>query len=37
LHLANLCREVVLDDLEGEIDRILLGGQKGRVLVNMKP
>jgi putative YhdH/YhfP family quinone oxidoreductase len=35
--LAYLCREVVLDDLEGEIDRILLGGQKGRVLVNMKP
>lgn len=35
--LVYLCREVVLDDLEGEIDRILLGGQKGRVLVNMKP
>jgi putative YhdH/YhfP family quinone oxidoreductase len=37
VQLADLCREVVLDDLEGEIDRILLGGQKGRVLVNMKP
>ena len=37
VQLADLCREVVLDELEGEIDRILLGGQKGRVLVNMKP
>jgi putative YhdH/YhfP family quinone oxidoreductase len=37
VQLADLCREVVLDDLEGEIERILLGGQKGRVLVNLKP
>ncbi len=37
IHLNELCREVGLDDLDREIELILRGGQKGRVLVRMKP
>jgi len=33
--LNDLCREVSLDELEGEIELILGGGQMGRVIVNM--
>ncbi len=33
--LDDLCREVSLDDLEQEIDKILGGGQMGRVIVRM--
>jgi acrylyl-CoA reductase (NADPH) len=33
--LNNLCREVTLDELEAEIELILNGGQKGRVIVRM--
>jgi hypothetical protein len=35
--LNDLCREVCLDELDREIELILRGGQKGRVLVRMKP
>ena len=30
-----LAREVTLEELEPEIDRILQGGQTGRVVVNL--
>jgi len=33
--LNELCREVSLDDLAGEIDLMLQGGQTGRVIVSM--
>ena len=33
--LADLVREVTLDELDPEIDRILRGGQRGRVLVRV--
>lgn len=33
--LSKLCREVSLDDLDGEIELILQGGQTGRVIVRM--
>ncbi len=33
--LDDLCREVTLDGLEREIDKILVGGQTGRVIVRM--
>ena len=33
--LADLAREVTLDELDPEIDRILRGGQRGRVLVQL--
>lgn len=33
--LEGLAREVALDDLDPEIDRILAGGQRGRVLVRV--
>lgn len=35
--LNKLCREVSLDELEGEIKLILKGGQTGRVIVRMDP
>ncbi|MBU1564494.1 MAG: YhdH/YhfP family quinone oxidoreductase [Proteobacteria bacterium] len=35
VQLTDLCREVCLADLGGEIDLILRGGQKGRVLVRI--
>jgi len=31
--LNDLCREVTLDQLDGEIDLILKGGQTGRVVI----
>ena len=34
--LADLVREVTLDELDPEIDRILRGGQRGRVLVRVR-
>ena len=33
--LNKLCREVLLDELEGEIELILKGGQTGRIIVKM--
>jgi acrylyl-CoA reductase (NADPH) len=33
--LNNLCREVGLDELDREIECILKGGQKGRVIVGL--
>ena len=33
---AMLAREVTLEELEPEIDRILQGGQTGRVVVSLK-
>ena len=33
--LNKLCREVSLDELDGEIELILKGGQTGRVVVRM--
>ncbi len=35
--LNSLCHEVGLEELDEEIELILQGGQKGRVLVRMKP
>lgn len=35
--LNDLCREVALDGLDREIELILKGGQKGRVLVKIQP
>jgi acrylyl-CoA reductase (NADPH) len=37
VQLNDLCHEVALDDLDGEIELILKGGQKGRVLVRIQP
>jgi len=34
--LNSLCREVSLEDLDEEIELILRGGQKGRVIIRMK-
>lgn len=33
--LGQLCREVSLEELEAEVDLILKGGQKGRVVVSL--
>lgn len=33
--LGSICRECTLDELNGEIDKILSGGQVGKVLVNL--
>ncbi|MFW6276395.1 MAG: oxidoreductase, partial [Bacteroidota bacterium] len=35
-NIENIIKEVSLEDLEPEIQKILEGGQKGRVLVNLK-
>lgn len=35
--LSEMCREVALDDLDREIELILKGGQRGRVLVRIQP
>ncbi|MFP4388892.1 MAG: zinc-binding dehydrogenase, partial [Desulfococcaceae bacterium] len=35
-HLEEITRETDLENLTGEIDTILRGGQKGRVVVNLK-
>ena len=34
--LAEMAREVTLDELEPEIERMLQGGQTGRVVVSLK-